>query len=367
MVQNLRVNYTFAEGFTSGDANLRTNLVVAEPYIAGHPNLRVNYAFAEPYIRGYPKLRVNYVVVEMLCPVDPEERMSTIPFPGFGNSQANNTVPAALDPFNTALPGLAFSVHRKPSFNTRISKGASGFEVRNALMQYPTWDIELTYDFLEDASGAESSLKTIMGFFMARQGSYDSWLFKDPDDYLCVDSTCGEPDGVTTTFNFCREMTGGFLERVGQVDTSNTITLYLTETTSHTIPATPGPYTITITGPITDGGVTKTIGGTSLTKVVGAPANNQYSVNEATGVYTFNSANQNIGVEITHRAAIAPGDYTITLPNSIIFGVAPAAGILTGDFQFYFVCRFQEDQLDFEKFADKLWNLQQCDFRSLIL
>lgn len=364
---NLRVNYVFGEPLTGGDPSLRVDYVFAEPYTGGSPNLDVNYIFAEPYTRGYPLLRVNYIVVEMLCPVDPEEVIVTTSFPGFGNSSTNNTVPAGADPFNTALPGLTFSVHKKPGFNTRMSKAASGFEVRNALMEYPEWEFELTYDFLEDSSGAESSLKTIVGYFLSSQGSYARWLFKDPDDYLCVNSTCGYPDGVTTTFFFCREMVGGYREKVGQVDDTNTITLYLTVTESHTIPATPGPYTITVGGPIVDGGVTKTIGGTALTRVSGAPANNQYSVNETTGVYTFNSANQNIGVEITFRSAIDPADYTITLPNLITFDSAPAEGTLSADFQFFFICRFTEDQMDFEKFADKLWNLQECNFKSLIL
>lgn len=367
---NLRVNYVFNDTFSSGYPKLRTNLLAAEPYTQGYPKLRVNYTFAEPFTQGYPKLRVNYIVVEMFCPVDPEERMSTIPFPGFGNSASNPAVPAGLDPFNSALPGLAFSVHKKPLFNTRVSEAASGYEVRNALMEFPKWEFNLTYEFLEDASGAESSLKTIQGFFLARQGAFDSWLFKDPDDYLCVGSTCGYPDGVTTTFNFCREMTGGFLERVGQVDTANTVKLYLRLTAeARTIPATPGPYTITANQAATfrtDHGVTKAIGGAAMTKVAGAPALDQYSVNEVTGVYTFNAGNQGQGVNLSYRYELSSGLYTITLPNLITFSSAPAAGILTGDFQFYFACRFLEDQMDFEKFADKLWNLQQCDFRSLI-
>lgn len=368
-MSELRVNYSFAEPLTRGDPNLRTNLVVAEPYTRGRPNLRVNYIFAESLTRGRPILRVNYVIVEVFCAVDPEEYMSTIPFPGFGNSLTNPAVPAGLDPFNTALPGLTFSVHKKPSFSTRIARASSAFEVRNAMQEFPVWDFELVYDFLEDRSGAESSLKTIVGFFLARQGAFDSWLFKDPDDYLCVSSTCGVPDGVTTTFYFCREMTGGFLERVGQVDTANTVALYLTVDEVRTIPATPGPYTITVSGAATftaDAGVVKVVGGAVMTRVTGAPANNQYSVDELTGIYTFNSANQNIGVTITYRRGINPADYTITLPGLITFVSAPPAGILTADFQFYFVCRFLEDQMDFEKFADKLWNLQECNFRSLI-
>lgn len=366
MPQN-RVTTLLTEGYSLGLASLRVPTVLTEGLTSGFPAAKVTTVATEGYSEGYPTVRISMVVVEAFCPVDPEEVMSTEPFPGFGNSASNPAIPSGADPFNSALPGLAFSVHKKPTFKTRISESASGFEVRNALMAYPKWDFELTYEFLEDSSGAESSLKTILGFFLARQGAYDSWLFKDPDDYLCVNSTCGTPDGVTTTFYFCREMTGGFLERVGQVDLANTVTLYLTVTETHLIPVTPGPYTINPHGgALIDGGVTKVIGGAAMTKVASAPANNQYSVDETTGVYTFNSANQNTSVEITFRYVVPSGDYDITLPNLITFDSAPPEGTLSADFQFFFVCRFLEDQMDFEKFADKLWNLQQCDFRSLI-
>lgn len=370
-MSEFRSPYVSSDFLSSGLPNARFPGVFSEPLSGGIPNVRVNYIFSEPLSGGIPNVRVNLILIESLMPIPPEEHMSTLSFPGFGNSPTNPAVPAALDPFNSALPGLAFSVHKKPGFNTRISTASSGFEVRNAQQEFPYWDFELTYDFLEDRTGAESSLKTIMGFFLARQGSFDSWLFKDPDDYICEGSTCAILDGVTATAYFCREMTGGFLERVGQVDTANAITLYNNfSAEAHTIPVTPGPYDVTVDNtaylPIVDGGVIKVSTGLPMTKVVSSPAANQYSVDEATGVYTFNSANQNSDVEISYSQEIDSADYTITLPNLITFDSAPPAGTLTGDFQFYFVCRFAEDQMDFEKFMDKLWSLQQCNFRSLI-
>jgi hypothetical protein len=63
---------------------------------------------------------------------------------------------------------------------------------------------------------------------------------------------------------------------------------------------------------------------------------------------------------------VDPADYTITLPNSVVFDSAPVSGEVTADFQFFYACRFLEDSLDFEKFADKLWNLQTMQFRSII-
>lgn len=296
--------------------------------------------------------------------------MSELPFPGFGNSPIDPTKPAALDPFNSALPGLSFSVHKKPMFKTNIKEAASGQEVRNALMQYPRWDFELTYEFLEDRSGADSSLKTIMGFFMQMQGAWDTFLFKDPDDYLVTNTTCGIGDGVTTQFPLLRNL-GGFYELVGQVDDDNPIVVNVSTTDSTNIPANPGPYTITVTNAasfVKDLGVIKD-GTTPMTRISGGtPATGEYIVDELTGIYTFSAADNTDAVEISYQYSLASEvGYSVVKPNHIVFDSAPAQDvIISATFQFFFACRFVDDQMDFEKFMDKLWNLQQCNFRSVI-
>lgn len=292
-MSEIRLTYTLAQPVVAGYSSVRINLTYVQPLTAGYSTVRVNDFVPQPLTGGYSKIRLTEIIVQALYPVPEDPKVSTIPFPGFGNSAITPSLPAAKDPFNSSLPGLTFSVHKKPMFKTRISEGAAGNEVRNAMMQYPRWDFELTYDYLEDKSGANSSLKTIMGFFLARQGSFDSWLFKDPDDYQVTAGICGTSDGVTTAFPFARAM-GGFIEKVGQVDTANTINVYL------------------------DG------------------------------------------------ALQSPSLYTVTLPNTMVFTTAPAAGTITATFQFFYACRFVEDQMDFEKFYDKLWSLQTCDFRSII-
>ena len=362
----IRVNYNFLESVAGGYSSIRVNYAFIESISGGTPTVRVNYNFLESVAGGYSKVRIPFLLIESIVINPPEEYMSTEKFPGFGNSQSDPSIPSAKNPFSSGLPGLAFSVHKKPSFRTRINSAASGNEVRNALQQYPIWDFELTYEYLEDSSGANSSLKSIMGFFLSRQGSFDSWLFKDPDDYLVTNGTLGSSDGVTTQFDFKRTL-GGFAEKIGQVDTANTITIYHSIAENRTIPATPGPYTITVNEAASfeqDLGVT--LSGSPLTKVSGSPASGQYSVNESTGVYTFNSAQQNAAVVISYRYTVDPADYTVTMPNLVIFDSAPATGTISADFQFFFVCRFIEDQMDFEKFYDKLWSLNTCEFRSII-
>lgn len=362
---SVRVPLIENEPLTEGVPNVRVPLITNDPLTEGSPFVRVPLITNDPLTEGHPFVRIPLIVVESLHPIAPELPMSTTPFPGFGNSIANPAIPQGLDPFNSALPGLAFSVHKKPGFKTNIKESVSGTEVRNKMAQYPRWDFELNYEFLEDRSGAESSLKTLLGFFLEMGGSFESWLFKDPDDYLVVNGFCSETDGVTTQFPFCRTM-GNFRELVGQVDEANTVTLFLTVEEASSIPVTPGPYTVTVAEAVSfieDLGVIKD-GVTVMTRVPSAPAAGQYSV--AAGVYTFNSADQGDAIEITYRYEIDSADYTVTMPNQVVFDSAPPEGLLSASFQFFFACRFLEDQMDFEKFYDKLWSLQECSFKSVI-
>jgi hypothetical protein len=150
---------------------------------------------------------------------------------------------------------------------------------------------------------------------------------------------------------------------------TNTLTkgwaIYETTAETDAVPGT-GPYTVTVTHAATfaaDGGVA--ISGTALTKVSGAPAANQYSVDATTGVYTFNSAQASASAVITYTWR-ATG-VTLTLPNQAVFSpAAPSGNVLTADFDFYFVCRFTDDKAEFNQFVSKLWDLQKLDFRSVI-
>lgn len=359
----IRLSFKITQPAVGGYASIRLSYQIVEPLVAGYPQARLSYMVVEPLVAGYPQARCSFLGFQALFPAEEERPVSTNPFPGFGNSPTNPAIPQAADPFNSPLPGLSIEVTKTPRFRTRISEAASGNEVRYAQAEYPRWDFELSYEFLEDRALADTSLKTIMGFFLARQGSFDSWLFKDPDDYLSVGGICGTAEGVTTEFPLCRTM-GEFNEKVGQVDTANTIKIYRSFTETRNIPAIPGPYTITVNQAAS---FVEDLGVAGYTRVSGPPADlGEYQVNEDTGVYTFFSLNNGDSVNISYRYEVDPADYTITLPNAVVFDSAPPSGTITADFQFFFACRFLEDSLDFEKFADKLWNLQSVSFKSII-
>ncbi len=276
-MSEVRVPLVVNEPVTEGDPNARVNFVVNEPVSEGVPNARTDFVVNEPVHGGFPNVRASAVILESVHPITPEAYVSTDVFP--------------------ELPGLAFDVQKTPNFNTMIAKSVNRREVRNALMQFPVWQFKLTYDFLPDrpVTVGETALRTLCGFFLKRQGSYDTFLFLDPDDHSTVGTEIGIGDGTTTQFYWARDF-GGFVEPIGQIDTTEA-------------------YEVRIDG-----------------------------VPQVEGV-----------------------DYTITLPNLIVFSSAPlAAEVITADLSYYFVCRFSEDAQEYSKFMDKLWELQTCEFESVI-
>src|SRR5215467_9558640 len=101
------------------------------------------------------------------------------------------------------LPGLAWSVTKSPTFQTRIQRAVSGRELRALDYPYPLWQFELTWEALGDNLGAlstpaigsllASDLRTIMGFFLACQGAFATFPYDDTTD----DQVTGQWLGVT--------------------------------------------------------------------------------------------------------------------------------------------------------------------------
>ncbi len=98
-----------------------------------------------------------------------------------------------------------------------------------------------------------------------------------------------------------------------------------------TIPATPGPYTLTVVPPnsgtfVADLGVIDATTGVQLTRVATAPATGQYAVTNA-GVYTFASADQGKGVRQSYEYSATAGGQFWTITNEVM-GYTPAFTLL---------------------------------------
>lgn len=136
------------------------------------------------------------------------------------------------------LAGMAWNVTRTPSFNTITHRSASGREARSALQAFPLWTFGLSFEVLR-AAVAFSELQTLGGFFLARQGQYDSFLYSDPTDNSVTAQSIGTGDGTTTKFQLVRAW-GSFVEPVMNVNGAAVIKVngvVKTLTTDYTIDA----------------------------------------------------------------------------------------------------------------------------------
>jgi uncharacterized protein (TIGR02217 family) len=119
-----------------------------------------------------------------------------------------------------ALPGLAWSVTKAPTFQTRIQRAVSGRELRALDYPYPLWQFTLVFAFLRDNPAAGfDELRTLMGFYLACQGAYGTFLFQDPSDYQVIGQYLGTGDSSLAAFQLQRTMgaallDGGFAEPI---------------------------------------------------------------------------------------------------------------------------------------------------------
>ncbi len=83
------------------------------------------------------------------------------------------------------------------------------------------------------------------------------------------------------------------------------------------------PFQVTIAPPssgifVDDLGVYNVTNGVQMTRVASAPATNEYSVDEATGVYTFASADAGDSIKISYEYSAASGGKIWTINNELM-------------------------------------------------
>lgn len=133
------------------------------------------------------------------------------------------------------LPGLAWGRRRTPRWSTIVQTSASGRETRAALWQYPLHTWELTFEFLR--ADARAELQAIMGFFNARRGAFESFLFEDPADNQAAGQALGLGDGATRDFPLARTQ-GGFTQPVDALKNLGAVRLNGVATTAYAVAGT---------------------------------------------------------------------------------------------------------------------------------
>jgi uncharacterized protein (TIGR02217 family) len=138
-------------------------------------------------------------------------------------------------PIFPTLPGLGWSVEKRPVFSTQLQVSRNARESRVAYWTYPQWRFQLRYEFLRDSAATPANqtpttpaheLRELMGFFLARRGRHESFWFQDPTAYQIADAarqTVATGNGTQTDFAIPVAY-GGFVDLVGAV---NTMALYV--------------------------------------------------------------------------------------------------------------------------------------------
>src|ERR1017187_5177878 len=107
---------------------------------------------------------------------------------------------------NAVLPvlaGLGWPVVKTPMFSTKVQRAVSGKEYRTAYYQYPLYTFSILFDLLRDVA-AYLEQQELLGFFLARQGSFDNFLYTDPNDCVVTAQVFETGDGVNALFPLVR-------------------------------------------------------------------------------------------------------------------------------------------------------------------
>lgn len=141
------------------------------------------------------------------------------------------------------FPGLTFGTTRTPVWSTTTKVATSLRDYQNANASYPLYRYKLSYEVLRQTPGY-AEMAALVGFFNARWGGFDSFLFNDPDDNFVQAQTFGAGDGATTQFQLVRTF-GGYVEPV--FDTNGPVAIYV----SGTLKAIGTDYSVGVTGVVT--------------------------------------------------------------------------------------------------------------------
>lgn len=137
------------------------------------------------------------------------------------------------------LAGIRADRSRAPTFKTDILTAVSGREFRASRMANPIYRFSIGVEFLRESRG-RAELRQLEGFYMARRGAYESWLYRCEHDHTAVDQLFAYGDGQRTQFQLARSY-GEFLEPVQNIE-------QVTAIRRGELVLPPSAYTITSTG-----------------------------------------------------------------------------------------------------------------------
>jgi uncharacterized protein (TIGR02217 family) len=135
-----------------------------------------------------------------------------------------------------SLACQAWPVVKREVWATHLAAGPGGVEVRQGNWSAPLLEWELTYDVLRSGAvlgTAYTEMEQLMGFFGARRGQFDAFLFDDVTDNAATLEQIGTGDGITTAFTLTRTL-GGSVAPVGRPNLISAVTVGGVATTTYT-------------------------------------------------------------------------------------------------------------------------------------
>lgn len=305
------------------------------------------------------------------------------------------------------INSIGYPVKRTAVWNTKIQDSISGMETRLAYWTYPKYKWTIDLNALQAIASADD-FATFMGFYNARQGQFDTWLYSDPDDGGVAGQNIGTGTGGNANFQLVKAF-GGFVEPVLAPNTVTAVylgglsipTAGLSTPTNGALTSTSGgsltgaTYYVRSTW-VTNSGETLAATETSLAvasnKVlnVAAPSSaptgaigwNVY-VSTATGTETRQNGNTPVAtgtawVEPTSglvSGAALPGanttGWSVALWGSTNPGLLTFAGnvnnniVVTADFSYYYPCRFLTDNMDFDLIYKQMYQAKKITWQSV--
>jgi uncharacterized protein (TIGR02217 family) len=145
------------------------------------------------------------------------------------------------------LPTLSWPVQRRPIWSTKVQESISGKETRIGLWSYPCYEYSISFDVLR-SFGTFTELQQLIGFFNARNGSFDDWLFNDVYDNSATNAQFGVGNGTRTQWQLARNY-GGYIEPVRRVNFVTDVRINGTPTAAYTVNSTIGTITFTTAPP----------------------------------------------------------------------------------------------------------------------
>lgn len=190
------------------------------------------------------------------------------------------------------LPGRSFLGNKTPLWKTEVQEALSGKEYRRRLWTYPRWRFSLSHEFIHHQI-TNSDLERLTAFYNSHSGSYQEFLFFDPEDNVALDEPLGPGNGVDSTFQLTRTVNSS---------------------------------------------------GMSFMEPIRA-------------LY----GNPQIKLDGVSTTAFTMGEY-----GRVTFSSPPSLGVMvTWSGTFFFVCRFEEDELSISQLMSRLWSQDGLGFVSI--